>query len=497
MANNNVVVVYDQLQSALTKLDNYYTMLEEQQLMISRLNTYFDHLYEVHGRNTTFVVTMEDKIERMAEAVKTDLADIDYLKNMIDYILQSYTDAEGKTTLRSNELLMSALGSLVPYSSSFVTSIYGNMNEYAQAVTLDPSKLADISQYDKVEKWITYQNTNATTADAWDAVHNNISENGETHSYKLSTTGSKISTAAQNVAIQDAKKDVEEVEARLKDAQAKIEGKQTEITEKDQPVGTSDAAKEAVSGGDETGKKTDVTKPDLDPQKKDGTGTDSKVLEPKSESKATQESKSETPVKKETTSSQKDSGVQKQIQKSSGTPKATTSQKETSVQKQKPKTGNTTESQTPKTSPEPTTVDDPIIPSEPLDPIEPETPDIEESSDLPTPQRKSTSGNKVVPIIAGVAAAGAAGVGAKVILDKKSGDDDIESHWINQEEYDENNIDYHDNVLDSTDEFTYKTDIEDTYSDEDYADDTFGEVSEEEDVQGYQAINFNDISETH
>ena len=44
MANTNVVVVYDQLEQAVAKLDNYYTMLEEQQKMISRLDSYFDNL---------------------------------------------------------------------------------------------------------------------------------------------------------------------------------------------------------------------------------------------------------------------------------------------------------------------------------------------------------------------------------------------------------------------------------------------------------------------
>ena len=143
MANNNVVVVYDQLQSAVTKLENYYTLLEEQQKMISRLDTYFDHLYKIHGTNTTFVATMEDKIQNMALAVKNDMADIDYLKNLINYIIQSYTDAEGKTTLRSNELLLTALGSLVPATTGLTTNIYNNMTEYANAIQIDPTKTGE------------------------------------------------------------------------------------------------------------------------------------------------------------------------------------------------------------------------------------------------------------------------------------------------------------------------------------------------------------------
>lgn len=488
MANNNVVVVYDQLQSALTKLDNYYTMLEEQQQMISRLNTYFDHLYEVHGKNTTFVVTMEDKIEKMSEAVKNDLADIDYLKNMIDYIIQSYTDAEGKTTLRSNELLMTALGSLVPYSTSFATNIYGTMNDYAIAVNADASKAADVSQYSNVKDWITYKDTNAQTADAWDAVHNNISENGESHSYKLSTTGSKISTAAQNVTIQDAQKDVEAVEAKLQEAQSKLDKVEGELEETTQEVGTSEGAA------------TTVTSPQESDQKADESGIDSKLLKPKEEHQAAQERqekepiKSQKPASKETT--QKEAPVQKQQQKSSGTPKTSTGQKEAGVKKQTSKSSATAKTQTPTTTTEPTPSEDVVIPSESLDPIEPATTEPTVDTDLPTPQRKSTSGNKVVPIIAGVAAAGAAGVGAKVILDKKTSND-IDDDWDIQEEETEETPYTEDNMLDSSDEFTYKTDIEDTYSDVDYADDTFGEVSEDEDVQGYQAINFNDISETH
>ncbi len=504
MANNNVVVVYDQLQSALTKLDNYYTMLEEQQQMISRLNTYFDHLYEVHGKNTTFVVTMEDKIEKMSEAVKNDLADIDYLKNMIDYIIQSYTDAEGKTTLRSNELLMTALGSLVPYSTSFATNIYGTLNDYAIAVNSDASKAADVSQYSKVKDWITYKDTNAQTADAWDAIHNNISENGESHSYKLSTTGSKISTAAQNVTIQDAQKDIEAAEAKLKEVQTKLKETQEKMERTDKPAGQSSGAEKVVTSVKENEQKV-IPKQELEATKAETKNLDPKILRPKSE-QATQESQAEAPVQEEKpashTTSQKETPVQKQQQqKSSGTPKTTTSQKEAGVQKQQQKSSATTKTQTPKTqtpttTTQPTTTEDVIIPSEPLDPIEPATTDTTVDTDLPTPQRKSTSGNKVVPIIAGVAAAGAAGVGAKVILDKKT-NNDIDDDWDIQEEDTTETTYTEDNMLDSSDEFTYKTDIEDTYSDVDYADDTFGEVSEEEDVQGYQAINFNDISETH
>lgn len=463
MANTNVVVVYDQLEQAVNKLENYYTMLEEQQKIISRLDAYFDHLYKIHGKNTTFVSTMEDKIESMTKAIKNDMADIDYLKNLTSYIIQSYTDAEGKTTLRSNELLMTALGSIVPYSSSFVTSIYGNMSEYAQAIQIDPSKAPDISQYSDVKNWRTYTDTNAQTADAWDAVHYNTSESGEKYSYKISETGSKISTNAQNVAIQDAQKDVEEAEARLKEEQEKIEqARQEAEAAKESAESARKEAEAARESAESSGEQRQ-------PEKKATTPKETTTAKPKAEAKA--EAKQET------------------------APAESGAEQETSdpvdVDSGQDVGGETT---TPSGEEIPSTID-------------PESGDTssEETVELPKPTTKSSSGgNKVVPIIAGVAAAGAAGVGAKVFLDKKTNNDISDDDWEESEEYTDSGSDldldgdYKDNsTLDSSDEFTYKADIDEDYSDEDIEEDNFSDVTEEEEVQGYQAINFNDISETH
>lgn len=454
MANNNVVVVYDQLQSAVTKLENYYTLLEEQQKMISRLDTYFDHLYKIHGTNTTFVATMEDKIQNMALAVKNDMADIDYLKNLINYIIQSYTDAEGKTTLRSNELLLTALGSLVPATTGLTTNIYNNMTEYANAIQIDPTKAADVSQYSDVKNWRTYADTNATTADAWDAVHDNTSESGEKYSYKISETGSKISTEAQNVAIQDTEKDVQEVEEKLDEAEKKLEEAEKKLAEAEKK--TAAAEQKAAEATAEA-------------EKPENTYTETEQVEKQASTK-------EPPVTKEKPAAAK----------------------ETKPAESKPAESTTTETTTePETTP----------PSEPTPEAEdiPETVDSETevSDELPTPTKKTSSGNKVVPIIAGVAAAGAAGVGAKVFLDKKTNTDIDDDNWEESEEYEEYNdvdisgSDEDNSVLDSSDEFTYKADLDEDYSAEDYEEDNFSDVSEEEEVQGYQAINFNDISETH
>lgn len=453
MANTNVVIIYDQLQSAVTKLEGYYTMLEEQQKMISRLDTYFDYLYKIHGKNTTFTASMEDKIQNMAAAIKNDMADIDYLKNLINYIVQSYTDAEGKTTLRSNELLMTALGSLVPYSSSFTTSIYGNMGEYSTAIQADATKAADVSQYSKVENWRTYASTNAQTADAWDAVHDNSSTNGEKYSYKISTTGSKISTNAQNVAIQDTNKDVQEANDQLKEAERKIAEAEQKAEAAEQ------RAQEAEQKAQEAEARVE--------EKPEDTYTETK----QTEKKAT--TQKETPVTKEP--AQKEKTVTKDP-----TPKTENG-------------GNSGEEggDIP-TEKDPNTmvVDPPTI--EPTEPTETEDP-------LPTPvTKKSSSGNKVVPIIAGVAAAGAAGVGAKVFLDKKSGNTIDDENWEESgDEYNEDAFDEEDKLLDSSDEFTYKTDLDEDYINTDTGEDNFSDVTEEDEVQGYQAINFNDISETH
>ena len=446
MANNNVVVIYDQLQSAQTKLDNYYTLLQEQHAMIERLDSYFDTLYERHGKSTTFAASMEDEIEKMHKAVKNDLADIDYLKNLINYIIQSYTDAEGKTTTRSSSLLLTALGSLVPAgASAFTTSIYGNMGEYSTAINQDATKAADVSQYSDVKNWQTYADTNATTADAWDAIHDNSSDNGSKYSYKLNETASKISTEAESVVAEDSKKDIEEARARA-EAQAKaLEEKEQALEAKEKELKEQEA-KQAETKNKEVPEDTYTETEQVD-----------KV------SNTNQEASAE-PVTKEEQAPETDT-AQEEYQDSY-------------------------------VEEEPYSDVDPVV--------EPDTSidggdDIGTGEDLPSVGRKSSSGaSKVIPIIAGTAAAGAAGVGAKIILDKKNETSiNNEEEWEENESYDSNMSSEEDNLLDSSDEFTYKTDIDNSVETPIEDDDTFSDVTEEDEVEGYQAINFNDVTATH
>ena len=453
MANTNVVVIYDQLQSAQTKLENYYTLLQEQHAMIERLDTYFDTLYERHGKSTTFAASMEDEIEKMHKAVKNDLADIDYLKNMINYIIQSYTDVEGKTTTRSSSLLLTALGSLVPAgASAFNTSIYANLNDYATAINLDSTKSADVTQYADVKNWHTYADTNATTADAWDAVHENSSDNGTKYSYKLNETASKISTEAESVVQQDAQKDVEE-------AQAAAEQQAKELAEKEKEL----AAKEKALKEQE------------------------EALKKQQEEAQKRETPQDTYTETE------------QVDKVSDTNNEVSAE---SVTKEEPAT---------ETEVTPTESEQPYVEDDSYVDVTPDTDsntsidtgeDFGTGEDLPSVDRKSSSGaSKVIPIIAGTAAAGAAGVGAKIILDKKN-ETSIkdEEEWQESESNEslESNISTEeDNYLDSSDEFTYKTDIDNSVETPIEDDDTFSDVTEEDEVDGYQAINFNDVTATH
>jgi len=444
MANNNVVVIYDQLQSAQTKLDNYYTLLQEQHAMIERLDSYFDTLYERHGKSTTFVASMEDEIEKMHKAVKNDLADIDYLKNLINYIIQSYTDAEGKTTTRSSSLLLTALGSLVPAgASAFTTSIYGNMGDYSTAISQDATKAADVTQYSELKNWHTYADTNATSADAWDAIHENSSSNGTKYSYKLNETASKISTEAENVVAKDMEKDVEEAQAKAKAQTKALAEKEKALAEKENELKEQE---EAQANNNES------------PQ---DTYTETEQVDKVSDTK--QEAKPE-PVTKEEPAAQTDEATE-EYQDGYGEDDAYVDV-------------------------EPTVDSDTSIDTET---------GLETGEDLPSVGRKSSSGaSKVVPIIAGTAAAGAAGVGAKIILDKKNETSiDKEESWDENISIEKNEADEGDNYLDSSDEFTYKTDIDNSVEAPIEDDDTFSDVTEEDDVEGYQTINFNDVTTAH
>ena len=501
MANNNVVVIYDKLQSAVKKLEQYYAMLEEQQKMIARLDTYFDHLYKVHGKKNTFTSTMEDDIQSMAAAIKTDMADMDYLKNLTSYIIQSYTDAEGNTTTRSHALLMSALGSIVPTGAGAASAtIYSNMNEYSTAINQDSSRAADTSQYGD-KKWVTYAETNATTADAWDAVHENSSINKESHAYKISATGTKISSKAQNVVVKDMEKDVTEAQEKVKQAEEELAAKEKEMQ------AANEKATQAEAKAQEAEERA---------QKAEAKVVESETKEAQTTSKETQSTQKE--AKQESSSS---SGGSTQSKQETSKPE-TNNNESTTGQKTETQQGANNNStpieEDPSNENNNSLVDNPTTtnpeenqggeigtgdtdPGVIIDPVDQDSGDGELPD--PTPKKSSSGSSKVIPIIAGLSAAGAAGVGAKIILDKKS-DKDIneDDEWKDNndgfigDQFIEGNQSEEDQYLDSSDEFTYKTDIE-PHENDLLEEDNFEDVTEEEEVQGYQAIDFNDITETH
>lgn len=94
------------------------------------------------------------------------------------------------------------------------------------------------------------------------------------------------------------------------------------------------------------------------------------------------------------------------------------------------------------------------------------------SSSEPIQQSSSKGGSRVIPIVAGLSAAAAAGIGAKVYLDNKTNndngedDEDIETEeWSGEDnlniEYDDNNAN-EENYLDDDDEFGYQSSEEPT-----------------------------------
>ena len=483
MANNNVVVIYDKLESAVKKLEQYYTMLEEQQKMIARLDTYFDHLYKVHGKKNTFTSTMEDDIQSMAAAIKTDMADIDYLKNLTSYIIQSYTDAEGNTTTRSHALLMSALGSIVPAGAGATATIYSNMNEYSTAINQDSSRQADTSQYGDT-KWVTYAETNATTADAWDAVHENSSINKESHAYKISETGTKISSKAESVVVKDMEKDVEEAQEKVKKAEEELAAKEKEMQE------TAEKAKEAEAQAQEAESKAQEAEQKAKAAESEAKEAKAAPQEEKHESSSSGGGSSQ--QKQEATKPETNNNETKtETNPSESKPSDSSSSSGSSLVDDHTSTETGTE-----TTPTPDTEPD----SESGVIIEPEETGTEEDLPDPTPKKSSSGSSKVIPIVAGLSAAGAAGVGAKIILDKKS-DKDIDDEWNDNEgyiadEFIEGNQTDENQYLDSSDEFTFNTDSE-PLEDDQFIDDNLDDVTEEEEVQGYQAIDFNDITVTH
>ena len=92
-----------------------------------------------------------------------------------------------------------------------------------------------------------------------------------------------------------------------------------------------------------------------------------------------------------------------------------------------------------------------------------------------------------IPIVAGLAAAAAAGVGAKIYLDKKNEDDDdyeeATEGWEGDFEAEDTP---EEQVLDNSDDFGYQAQTA-----------TENVALETGTDNGYQAISFDDISETH
>ena len=103
--------------------------------------------------------------------------------------------------------------------------------------------------------------------------------------------------------------------------------------------------------------------------------------------------------------------------------------------------------------------------------------------------KSSSGGNVAIPIVAGLAAAAAAGVGAKIYLDKKNEDEDEEDgtaeEWEGDFETEDQPVEQ---VLDNTDDFGYQAQTATENVDLEASTDT---------GNGYQAISFDDISETH
>ena len=117
-------------------------------------------------------------------------------------------------------------------------------------------------------------------------------------------------------------------------------------------------------------------------------------------------------------------------------------------------------------------------------------------TDIP---KKNSSGSSVIPLIAGIAAAGAAGIGTKMYLDRKANNDNDEDSLDEEEEYDysgdyevENNSD---SYLDNTDDISYSAIKE---ADEAMEKETSEALEDAEEPQeSYKAVSFDDLSETH
>ena len=101
--------------------------------------------------------------------------------------------------------------------------------------------------------------------------------------------------------------------------------------------------------------------------------------------------------------------------------------------------------------------------------------------------KASSGGNVAIPIVAGLAAAAAAGVGAKIYLDKKNEDEDdaTAEEWEGDFETEDQ---VEEQVLDNSDDFGYQAQT---------ATDNIALDTSNDSGNGYQAISFDDISETH
>ena len=145
---------------------------------------------------------------------------------------------------------------------------------------------------------------------------------------------------------------------------------------------------------------------------------------------------------------------------------------------------------------EPPVETEPEVPEE--EPTETEDNNSHQTIPIDTSSDKKSSGTSVVPIIAGIAAAGAAGIGTKIYLDRKSNNDNDEDD-NGEDEYSYSGdyavADNSESYLDNSDDIGYSA-IKDA---DEAMEETVTEPLEdaEEPKDTYKAVSFDDLSETH
>ena len=447
---SSITVVYDSIQKSIPVIEGLSDDCSTLSKDVSDISSELDSIGANH--DSCFANSIS-AVEILSTFITKMGAEYDAIASFANTTIDTFKESEGKIIADSAKIEdMKTMLSYLGMSEASVAALdfdkingYKTMDDYKKA---DDKDKADISLYEKY-----YKDTNADLGEVTESaiLDMMVTTDGD-GKYRTVTT-------------EEMKKYIEE---RAK-AQAASEAESTVTGPGSTSSYSNTAATTSSSVRSNKSESTKDTKEKTkETEKKEKTKEEEKKEEPKQEEKKEEETKEEEPKEEEKKEEPKEEEKQEEPkeEEKKEEPKQEEKKEETVIVKQveasKPATtmheatqsaqtasnANNQPAETPVKKEEkveeplpteevpeeePTIEDDPVID----DPVQ-NDPSSRTTVPLPTEDTsKSSSSSKVIPAIAGIATAAAAGIGTKIYLDKKANSDDDYNEEESEEYYDE------------------------------------------------------------